>query len=518
MPTSSWTRRRALQGGVGAAVCGQNIALARAGPPGALDEYFTEALQSWALPGGALAIVKDGEIVAANGYGVRELGRSGRIDEDTIFDTASLTKSLTAAALATLVDEGALNWDDPITRHLPHIRFVDPWITENATVRDFAAHRTGLAARHSVFVFTDLTRAQVLEAFSGIEIAAPFRARLVYSNIGCTAAGEAGAAAAGSSWEDLIERRLLAPLGLTRSTARFAQPPRMGNIAACHDEIGGVHQVVPREPPQRRQNTAPAGAVQMSIRDLACWMQFQLGDGTHAGRRIISDANMREMHSPQILVPLSPETQRARQVEGFAAYGLGWQVWNYRGHKLLWHSGSGEGQRVYMALLPGEALGVAVLINSAKAGIALNGAIASRVIDHYLGAPARDYAAEYRTSWEANAARQAQERAALEQVLQHGTAEAPPVPASSLTGRFRDQLGVWIDVRQESDGLHLRYGGGEDGLLQHMRGAQFRVRWEHPAHAEGWASTIDFILDQAGVAKHVRLDIEGDICDGARAA
>jgi CubicO group peptidase (beta-lactamase class C family) len=484
--------------------------------PAELDEYFSAVLQAWNLPGGALAIVKDGDVVAAKGYGVRTRGAVARIDENTIFDTASLTKSFTAAMIATLVDEGAMRWDDPVRRHLPSIRFIDPWLTENITVRDFLAHRTGLAARHTLFVMTDLTTRQILDAFAGVEVAAPFRTKLIYSNIGYTVAGEVGAAAAKQAWEDFIGARLLAPLGLTRSTPYFGRPPRMGNCASGHDLTGGVHQVLPREPAQRRQNTAPAGAVQNSIADLARWMLFQLGDGTHDGARIISDASMREMHAPQIIVPLSEETRRARQVEYGAAYGLGWQVWDYRGRKLLWHSGAGAGQRAYMALIPEIHLGVAVLVNSAIAGNALNGGIASRVIDHYLGLPARDYVAEYRPSWERLIARQTEERAALEEALRRGAAEPLPAPLPNYTGTFRDQLGVEIAVRAERDGLHLRYGGGEDSRLEHLRGDRFRVRWEDPSHAEGWNTTVDFILNQDGAAERVRLVIDDEACEGVR--
>lgn len=158
-----------------------------------------------------------------------------------------------------------------------------------------------------------------------MELAAPFRTQLVYSNVGYTLAGLAAAAAAGKSWEELITQRLLVPLGMTRTTADFASAPTMGNLASGHARISGVQPVTSRETTPRL-TTAPAGAIQSSANDLATWALFQLGDGTFRGRRILSAKTISEMHSPQIVVPTSEEFRVARQIRYFAAYGMGWQV------------------------------------------------------------------------------------------------------------------------------------------------------------------------------------------------
>src|SRR5580704_1859574 len=298
--------------------------------PETLDAYIRGALRDWEIPGAAIAVVKDGRVVVVRGYGVRELGKSDLVDGNTIFDAASLTKSFTAAAVGNLVDEGHMEWDDPVRRYLPTLEFPDPYLSANVTIRDLLCHRTGVRATNSAWYFTGVTRSQLPELVKNMQLAAPFRTRLVYSNIGYTLAGLAAAAAAGKSWEELITQRLLIPLGMTRSTVDFASAPTMGNVASGHALISGVQRVTPRETTPRI-TTAPAGAIQSSAYDLATWALFQLGDGTFRGRRILSAKTISEMHSPQIVVPSSEEFRIARQVRYGAAYGMGWQVFDYRG-------------------------------------------------------------------------------------------------------------------------------------------------------------------------------------------
>jgi hypothetical protein len=151
-------------------------------------------------------------------------------------------------------------------------------------------------------------------------------------------------------WEQLVTERLLRPLGMTRTTADFDGAPALGNLAVPHAVIGGVQRAIPRE--TARASTAPAGAIQASARDLATWMLFQLGDGTFGGKRLISAEAMAEMHAPQIGFPTTPEFRAARRIRYFPAYGFGWQVFDYRGSPMLWHTGGGDGQAASMTILP----------------------------------------------------------------------------------------------------------------------------------------------------------------------
>src|SRR5688572_20082682 len=199
-----------------------------------LDEYIASAVKDSEIPGLAIAIVKDGKVIVAKGYGVRELGKSEPVNEETIFDTASLTKSFTATAIASLVDEKKMMWDAPVRRYLPSIEFPDPYLTANITIRDLLSHRTGLHAANGPAFYSSLDRPQVLSLLKNVRIVAPFRTQFVYSNIGYTAAGEASAVAAGTTWAELINTRLIGPLGMKRTTPVFESAPGMGNISSGH--------------------------------------------------------------------------------------------------------------------------------------------------------------------------------------------------------------------------------------------------------------------------------------------
>lgn len=332
-----------------------------------------------------------------------------------------------------------------------------------------------------------------------MEMVAPFRTRWVYSNIGFTIAGEAAARAAGTTWEDLITQRLIVPLGMKRTTSAFSAPP-MENIASGHALIKGVQRVTPREGTQR-DVTAPAGVIQSSAADLAVWMMFQLGDGMFQGKRILSAGAMNEMHAPQIVIPTNEAFRRSRQMKyDFAAYGLGWQIFDYRGNRMLWHSGAGDGQTAFMALLPDSRLGVVVLVNSWKAGGALNISIASRIMDYYLGLPTRDYSAEFRESWSRGMQQQAEAVRQFEASRIKDT--KPTLPLSQYAGVYRDRLGLDVKVWLEGDTLRLQYGAGEVAVLTHWHHDTFRAQWENPLHAEQRSALVQFNMSpQATIAE-----------------
>ena len=472
-----------------------------------LDDYVAATVRDWEIPGVAVAVVKDGKVIAARGYGVREMGKPETIDENTIFDAASLTKSFTVAAIASLVDEKKMSWDDPVKRYIPTIEFPDPYLTANITMRDLLCHRTGVRATNSAWYFTNVNRSQLLGLIKNMEIAAPFRTQSVYSNIGVTIAGEAAARAAGTTWEDLITRRIIVPLGMKRTTAVFALAPAMGNIASGHALVNGVQRVTPREGTPRDM-TAPAGAIQSSAADLATWMIFQLGDGTFQGKRILSSTAMNEMHSPQIVIPTNAAFRLARQIKYFAAYGLGWQVFDYRGNRMFWHSGTGDGQTAFLVLLPDSGLGVVVLINSWKAGPALNNAIASRIMDYYLGIPTQDYSAEYHESWTRSLQQSIEATRKFEASQLKGT--TPTLPLSQYAGVYRDKLGLDVRVWLEGDTLRLQYGGGEIADLTHWYHDTFWARWQNPLHAEQRSTFAQFNMSPQGLIAEIQMDLSGD--------
>lgn len=482
-----------------------------AGFPAELDQYLARALTDWQIPGMAVAVVRNDTVLAARGYGVRELGRPEPVDANTVFDAASLTKSFTATAVAMLVDEGRMHWDDPVVRHLPELVLPDTYLTRSATLRDFLSHRTGLHGSNMMWQMTRVDRPEVLRRMRYVPAAAPFRSGMVYSNIGYTVAGEAAARVAGTSYEELIRQRILLPLGMTGTVASYAAAGRLPNLASPHALIGGVQKPIRRE--VQRASIAPAGDVQSSAADLARWMRFHLGNGVLDGVRLVSDSSIQEMHSPQAIIATTPAMRAARQVEFFAAYGLGWQVMDYRGHPVHWHSGNGNGQIAYMALLPKERLGVVVLVNTWGAPF-VHGALVSRIIDTYLGLEPRDWSAEA-------LARVPRMREAEEEARRH-LAEGvvpgslPPRPLPAYAGTYIDSLFGEVRVREEGAGLALQMGEGQQADLVHVRGDTFVVRWRDELLREVFSTHMEFQGDGDGCVARLQMRLNRDFIAAAR--
>jgi CubicO group peptidase (beta-lactamase class C family) len=471
-----------------------------AGLPAALDGFVRKVIKEWQLPGLMIAVVRNDSVVVARGYGVREIGKPAQVDEHTVFDAASLTKSFTATAVAMLVDEGKMRWDDPVRRYLPEIEFSDPYLTANVTIRDLLAHRTGLRGTNQMWLTTGIDRTEVLRRMRFVHPGSPFRTAWVYSNIGYTVAGEASAAASGTSWEKLIRSRLLDPLGLHDS---FLWPERDryigGNVAAAHTVIDGKQQAIdPRDGPaghDGRNSTAPAGAVQLSATDLARWMRFHLGDGTFEGKRLVSSAAMEEMHSPHIFVPTTPAFRASRLLERYAGYGMGWQIWDYKDHPMIWHSGNGAGQVAYMALLPKDRLGVAVVINSWR-GTLLHLLIANRIIDTYLGIRSPDPLPAALRADSVSLKGDRDERARLEADRARGT--RPSRPLDDYAGTYGDSLFGPVIVRREAGGLSMQMNQGLVADLAHWHYDTFLTVWRSPRHREDWRELVTFALDNTG--------------------
>ncbi len=460
---------------------------ARAQQRDEVDRYIERVLVDWQIPGLAIAVVRNDSVLVAKGYGVRELGKPAPVNEHTVFDVASLAKSFTATAVAILVDRGVLRWDDPVRPYLPDLVLPTASLTDSATVRDFLSHRTGLDAANMMWVLTSVDRAEVLRRMRYVPVVAPARQRMVYSNVGYTVAGEAAAAAAGTTFEALLRDLVIKPLRLRSTTWTYEQAARMPNVAWPHATIAGRQQPIRRE--VQRQPIAAAAAVQSSAADLTRWMRLHLNDGVLDGTRFVSAASMREMHSIQVPIPTTPAMRAARLVEDSAVgYGMGWQVMDYRGHSMIWHTGNGDGQIAYMALLPRDRLGIAVLVNTWSAPF-VHGALINRILDNYLGYPPRDWAGEARARVPAMvAARDSAERAMREMRDVAG----PPPPTASYVGRYDHALFGPIIVRADSVRLTLQMGGGQVADLEFHGGTSFYTRWRDLLFRENFGTHVAF--------------------------
>ncbi len=455
--------------------------------PAELDGYIARVLEDWRIPGLAIAVVRNDSTLVARGYGVRELGKHEPVDEHTVFDVASLTKAFTATAAAMLVDRGLLRWDDPVTRHLPGLVLPTADLTAGATVRDFLSHRTGLESANMMWVLTAVDRAAMLRRVRHLRVVAPPRQAMTYSNVGYTVAGEAMAAAAGTGFDELLRDLVIRPLGLSSTTWTYEQAAGMPNIASGHATIAGRQQAIRRE--TQRHSVAAAGAVQSSVSDLVRWMRLHLGGGVLEGTRYVSDSSVREMHTIQVRIPTTPAMRATRLVEDSAVgYGLGWQVMDYRGHPLRWHTGNGDGQIAYLALLPRDRLGVVVVVNTWSAPF-VHGALVNRILDTYLGYPPRDWAGEALARVPQMV--RAQDSAAQAMVAMR-SAVSPPLRLAAYAGRYDEPLFGPCFVRLEASGLTFQMGAGQVADLEYHGGGAFYLRWRDPLYRENFGAHLEF--------------------------
>jgi CubicO group peptidase (beta-lactamase class C family) len=449
------------------------------GPPKDLDAYVAKGLTAFDTPGAAVGIVKDGKVVLAKGYGLRRLGEPAKVDSRTLFQIASNTKAFTTAALAMLVDEGKLGWDDPVTRHLPWFQLSDPYVTRELTVRDLLTHRSGLGlgAGDLLWYHSDYPRDSILRRIRYAPVASSFRSEYAYDNVLYVAAGEVVPAVTGMSYEDFLQKRIFAPLGMREAklTARGVRPEE--NFASAHSKVEGKLAIVARD---TFDATNAAGGIVANVGDLAKWMIVQLDsgrvrEGSGAGSRLWSVERTREMWSGVTIMPVPdlPPTL-APYLPNFLLYGLGWDLRDYRGRKLVTHTGGLDGMTSRTLLVPEARLGVVVVTNGESP---LSTAVAWHVLDRYLGAPPTDWLArltEFVRSRETEG-QEAERRA--EGSRRKGT--RPSLPLAAYAGRYNDRMYGDLGIADESGRLVLRFSHSPalTGDLEHWQHDSFVARW-----------------------------------------
>lgn len=473
-------------------------------PPPALrdlDGYVEAAMRDWQVPGLALAVVTRDSVLYARGYGVLELGRPERVNEHTLFSIASTTKAMTAAALGMLVDEGVLSWDDPVRKWLPEFELSDPYVTRELTVRDLLTHRTGVAREDNLWLATPFDRAEVLRRARFLPQVAPFRARYGYNNILYLAAGEVVGRASGLSWDDFLARRLFAPLGMHRSTTRTAEAEARGNVASPHRREGGEVKPAPR---RNYDNVGGAGAAFSSVWDMARWLQLHLNRGVAQGRRILQEETLEEMYAAHNPLRADSVARRMFPETIFRAYALGWNVQDYRGRRLLHHSGTLNYTRTHVGFMPEEGIGVVAIANVSPCELQL--ALMYRILDALLGAEPKDWSALYlevsRRGWE----RSAEEARRLEESRITGT--SPSLPLEAYAGTYGNDLYGDMKVELENGRLVFRNFDVYTGDLEHWHHDIFRIHWRHPDAGRSFAR---FRLDERGRITGVEVNEYGEL-------
>ena len=472
-----------------------------------LDAYIEQALEDWQVPGVAVAIIKDGELVLARGYGVRDLESGEPVDEHTIFAIASVTKSFTAAAMAMLVDEGLVAWDDRVIDHLPGFRLYDPYATREMCVRDLFIHNSGLPPVTGVWYGTQYSRREVMDRLRYLEPESSFRSRFGYQNITYLVAGQLLEAVTGESWDDFIAARIFEPLGMQRSSTGVHALDALPNVATPYERIDGPTRPVPW---RNLDNSAPAGSINSSVREMAEWLRLLLDGGTYGEEELLSSQVIREMHSPHIVVPRGAEMEELQPETNLVTYGLGWFISDYHSHKVVQHWGGTDGMRAEVGLVPEEGLGYVVLSNIVSL---FPNVIAHRILDAYLAPETdKDWSALFR-EYEDGLSSARDQLTELEDARIEGTSPARPI--DEYAGTYRDDFLGDIIVRDGASGLVLEFAGHLRGELEHWHHETFRATWDdtvlqmlspHP----GWPRMVTFRLGHDGQVSALEVDYLGE--------
>jgi CubicO group peptidase (beta-lactamase class C family) len=464
------------------------------------DDYVRAALKLTGTPGVAIAVVKDDSIVFARGYGFRQMGKPGAVDERTVFAIGSETKAFTAAALAMLVDEGLIGWDDPAARHLKGFQLADPLASRELTVRDMLSHRSGLPGGDELWYGSASSRDDVLYRVRFLVPAWSFRSRFQYQNVMFIGAGEIIPAVAGKSWDAFVAERIFRPLGMTSSSTSVTALEGLPNLATPHERIGGKMRVVPY---RNIDNAGPAGSINSNVLDMAQWLRLQLGAGRLGTTELIKPARFDEMHTPQTIVQRS-ETEAIRYADShFLAYGLGWYLFDYHDRRVSEHAGGIDGMTADLMLVPEEKLGVVVLTNAGHNS--LPWALAYRVLDAFLGRKPIDRVALFYNAFQKLDA-QEDSVARLEAAgRRRGT--HPTLPLDRYTGVYTDSLHESARVSLEDRKLLLRIGKTvTPWSLEHWHGDLFRGSSLDPAYVAYFGSRwVTFGLGPKGVPTVVEI-------------
>lgn len=430
----------------------------------ALTDLIASELAASEVPGAAVAVLQDGAVILSQGFGLHDVDRQLAVDTGTLFPIASCTKAFTATLIGTLVDDGLVDWDEPVRTYLPELRMWDPVATEQLCLRDMLSHRSGLP-RHDLVWYgnDDLSRAQAVQALRHLQPSRQLRQTWQYSNLMYLAAGHVAERILGTSWEEAVRTRLLKPLGMSRTVLTHQEAESGSGRSKGYGLVAGELQTVTM---LASQVCGPAGSINSCIDDMARWLQANLAADHHGSGAVASEAAMKQLHSPAMLEP-RPVVEWPELTS--MGYALGWSVADYRGHTLISHGGNLPGFSSKVSYLPEAGIGVVVLTN--RGGTPLRDIVPFLVYDHLLELPTRPWGDRFRemTTAMTEGARQVSER-------RTGKAEvaAQPRPAGEYAGTYRHAAYGTLEVTAAAESITLSLHGTEFAA-ERVRGDAFEL-------------------------------------------
>ena len=439
-----------------------------------LEEVINTSMARFDVPGMAVAVVQDNKVVFAKGFGTSNLNTHAKVNKDTLFGIASNTKAFTSAALAKLIDEGKLSWDDRVIDHLPEFRLYDSYVTREMRVRDLLSHRSGLGLGQGdlmIWPSTDKSIKDILAGLQYLKPASSFRSQYAYNNLMFVTAGEVVARVSGMSWNDYIEKNILQPLHMDNSRAGFSRIPKSNkNWAIGHIPMDGklnpffVNYL---------EDFRGAGAIASSVNDMSQWLLTQLAGGKMpSGEQLFSEKQQAQMWHPHITSMASKSAYEAYHQQ-FRGYGLGWSIEDYHGFKKLGHGGGILGMVSQVTLLPEKKLGIVILSNQ-QAFSALS-AVTHEVLEDALELEDKDWVEELAKKHFAS-----KQKAYANAKPDTPADYQPQLPNINYTGTLHDDWYGDVIIEQLDGKLRIDFTHTKrlKGTLEHYTGNTFIVKWD----------------------------------------
>jgi CubicO group peptidase (beta-lactamase class C family) len=451
-----------------------------------IDRLCENALRFWHVPGMAVGIVRNDDVVYLKGLGVKRLGSPEPVTPDTLFALASCTKAFTTAALAMLVDEGKLAWDDPVRKHVDYFHLSDPLADANVTLRDLVTHRTGLGGNDLLWYRAPWDRREIIRRIGLVKPKYSFRSTFQYQSTMFAVAGCAVESASHMKWEDFVQRRILDPLEMTGTNFTTTAAQSAGDHATPHrhNAQGKIETIAwyPMTQPD------PAGSMNAGARDLCRWVRFQLGDGTFQVHKLVSPQALAETHAPQIVIPLKGPAREMNPLTHSMSYAMAWVVQDYRGHLQISHAGAIDGFRAHITFLPDDRVGIVLLNNLHNSE--MNLALGNAIIDHLLGFPVKDWNDCIGRAVEKRETAAREKREARQAVRHYGT--HPSREQAAYAGDYENPAYGTAHLSVENGALRWKWGAF-NGELEHFHYDTFTLANDMLGRPE-----VLFTLDASG--------------------
>lgn len=467
-----------------------------------IDLLVEDAMEKFNVAGVAVGVVKDGKVVHAKGYGVKSVDTGKPVDEYTSFAIASNSKAFTTCALALLVEEGKLSWQDRVIDHIPEFKMYNDYVTQNFNIQDLLTHRSGLGLGAGDLQKwpsgSDFTIDDILSSFQYFEPVSPFRTKYDYDNMLYLVAGELIKRVSGDRWEDFVMERIMQPLGMDHS---YTLPPGMinsDNLAAPHVVVDGVLKAVAPYELDPDKISGAAGNVLSNAHDMCLWLLVHLNKGRYGLRlekELFSKESQNEMWKMHTTIDSKPYS---RYITHFYGYGLGWRLFDLNGNFCVYHTGDYTGMYSKTMMFPDLNLGLVVLTNSYYGGDELREAVSLTIADSYLGLDKFDWIQKFKE----NSQNQSTEVDELVQRVWESveTAEVSHINPEDYMGVYKDNWFGKIKIYLEGDQLWFSSfrSPGLTGPMYYYRDRQFAIKWlKREMDADAFAI---FSLDEEGKA------------------